>query len=95
MTDAGLVAEFVWTHPANHGKRTRAMARAIRFQARGGVLHRRTLARLGDRSLLWAGLHRPGASKVVYSYGPDVFACPDSESHAPLWAPQALREVSR
>ncbi len=71
MTDARLVAKFVWTHPANHGKRTHALARAILFQARGRVLHRRTLARLGDRSLLWAGLHRPGASKVVYANPPD------------------------
>ena len=71
MTDARLVAKFVWTHPANQGKRTRALARAILFQTRGRVLHRRTLARLGDRSLLWAGLHRPGASKVVYANPPD------------------------
>ena len=71
MTDARLVAKFVWTHPSNQGKRARAMARAVRFQARGRVLHRRTLARLGDRSLLWAGLHRPGASKVVYANPPD------------------------
>ena len=71
MTDARLVTKFVWTHPANHGKRTRALARAVRFQVRGRVLHRRTLARLGDQSLLWAGLHRPGASKVVYANPPD------------------------
>ncbi len=71
MTDARLVAKFVWTHPSNQGKRARAVARAVRFQARGRVLHRRTLARLGDRSLLWAGLHRPGASKVVYANPPD------------------------
>ena len=35
------------------------------------MLRRRTLARLGDRSVLWAGLHRPGASKVVYANPPD------------------------
>lgn len=71
MTDMRLVAKFVWTHPANRGHRTRALARAIRFQARGRVLRRRTLAKLGDRSLLWAALHRPGASKVVYANPPD------------------------
>lgn len=63
--------KFVWTHPANHGNRIRALTRAARFQARGRVLHRRTLARLGDRSLLWAGLHRPGSSRVVYANPPD------------------------
>jgi FkbM family methyltransferase len=60
MTDVRLVTKFVWTHPANHGQRTRALARAVRFQAR-----------LGDRSVLWAGLHRAGASKVVYANPPD------------------------
>jgi FkbM family methyltransferase len=66
-----MVVKFVWTHPANAGGRARALLRAARFQARGRVLRRRTLARLGDRSRLWAGLHRPGASKVVYANPPD------------------------
>ena len=40
-------------------------------QVRARVLHRRTLARLGSRSGLWADLHRTAASKVVYANPPD------------------------
>jgi FkbM family methyltransferase len=35
------------------------------------LLHRRTIARLGDHSSIWADLHRTGASKVVYANPPD------------------------
>jgi FkbM family methyltransferase len=62
---------FVWDHPANTDQRTRALLRAVRFQVRGRVLHRRTLARLGDRSVIWADLHRNGASMVVYANPPN------------------------
>ncbi len=65
------VAQFIWTHPANRGQRFRVMARAMRFQARGRVLRKPTLARLGDRSRIWAVLHRTGASKVMYANPPD------------------------
>jgi FkbM family methyltransferase len=65
------VAKFVWEHPSNEGQRTRAMMRAASFQVRGRVLHRRTLARLGQRSRIWADLHRTGASRVVYANPPD------------------------
>jgi FkbM family methyltransferase len=71
MTETKNVVKFVWTHPANKGRRAQAVARAVRFQARSRLLHRRTLARLGERSYLWAGLHRPGASRVVYGNPPD------------------------
>ena len=69
--DAKNVVKFVWEHPSNEGERTRALLRAARFQARGRILHRRTLARLGERSLIWADLHRTGASRVVYANPPD------------------------
>src|ERR1700735_3017077 len=65
------VAKFVWEHPSNEGQRTRAMMRAASFQVRGRVLHRRTLARLGRESMIWADLHRTGASRVVYANPPD------------------------
>ena len=65
------VARFAWTHPANEGQRARALLRFARFQARGRLLHRRTLARLGDRSSIWAGLHRGAPSKVVCANPPD------------------------
>jgi FkbM family methyltransferase len=71
ISDSAHVLKFVWEHPANEGARARALIRAIRFQVSGRVLHRRTLARLGDRSSIWADLHRTGASKVVYANPPD------------------------
>jgi FkbM family methyltransferase len=69
--DAKNVVKFVWEHPANEGRRSRAVLRAIGFQVRGRVLHRRTLAHLGEKSLMWADLHRTGASRIVYANPPD------------------------
>jgi FkbM family methyltransferase len=65
------IATFIWTHPANEGKRARALLRAASFQVRARLVHRRTLARLGDRSKVWADLHRTAAAKVVYANPPD------------------------
>jgi FkbM family methyltransferase len=65
------VLKFVWKHPANERARARALIRAVRFQAFGRVLRRRTLARIGARSRVWAEVHRTGASKVVYANPPD------------------------
>jgi len=65
------VVHFILTHPANEGERVSALFRSARFQARGRVLRRRTLARLGERSAIWAELHRQAASKVVYANPPD------------------------
>src|SRR5271167_1724869 len=64
---AKKVVKFVWEHPSNEGERTRALLRAAGFQFRGRVLHRRTLARIGEKSVIWADLHRTGASRVVYA----------------------------
>jgi FkbM family methyltransferase len=66
-----MVVGFVWKHPSNKGRRTRAVLRAAGFQVRGRVLHRRTLARLGEKSVIWADLHRTGASRIVYANPPD------------------------
>jgi FkbM family methyltransferase len=71
VSDSASVLRFVWEHPANEGARVRALVRAVRFQASGRLLRRRTLARLGDRSSIWAELHRTAASKVVYANPPD------------------------
>ena len=57
--------------PLKRGGRARALLRFARFQARGRLLHRRTLARLGERSSIWAGLHRYSASQVVCANPPD------------------------
>lgn len=69
--DAKNVVKFVWEHPSNEGERTRALLRAAGFQVRGRVLQRRTLAHIGEKSVIWADLHRTGASRVVYANPPD------------------------
>jgi FkbM family methyltransferase len=71
MSDSVGLLKFVWNHPANEGARARALIRSVRFQVSGRLLHRRTIARLGRRSSIWADLHRHGASKVVYANPPD------------------------
>jgi FkbM family methyltransferase len=65
------IAAFIWTHPANERQRARSLLRALAFQFRARFLRQRTLARLGQRSRLWADLHRTAASKVVYANPPD------------------------
>jgi FkbM family methyltransferase len=71
VRDVRNVVKFVWTHPANERRRARALLRAVVFQSRGRVLRRRTLARLGRQSSVWADLHRTAASKAVYANPPD------------------------
>jgi len=71
LSNAKSVVKFIWTHPSNQGQRARALFRAARFQARGRLLRRRTLAKLGQRSSIWAELHRTAASKTVYANPPD------------------------
>ncbi|MGI8449955.1 MAG: FkbM family methyltransferase [Streptosporangiaceae bacterium] len=71
VATAWSVAKHVWEHPANEGRRVRALTRAARFQLRGRVLGRPTLAQLGDRSRVWAYLHRTGASRIIYGNPPD------------------------
>lgn len=68
---ASSVVRVVLTHPANEGARVQAVFRAVRFQFRGRILRRPTLARLGDQSNIYAYLHRLGSSKVVYGNPPD------------------------
>jgi FkbM family methyltransferase len=65
------VVRYVWTHPSNAGQRTAALVRLVRYQARARLLHRRSIARLGDRSRLWVDLHRVGAALVMYANPPD------------------------
>lgn len=66
------VIRYVWDHPANVGHRRRALLRLGCYQAGARLLHRRAIARLGDRSRLWVDLHRTAASKVLYSNPPDL-----------------------
>jgi FkbM family methyltransferase len=65
------ILTFIWTHPGNEGARIRALMRAARYQVRARVFHQRTLARLGEHSYVWVGLHRSAASKIVYGNPPD------------------------
>ena len=41
---------FIWTHPANRGKRARKLLEALAFQARGRLLGKPTIAHIGTRS---------------------------------------------
>jgi len=68
---AGVV-RYVWGHPANSGRRVRAVLRAARYQAQARLLRRRAMARLGERSLLWVDPHRTAASMVLYANPPDL-----------------------
>ena len=65
------VVRYTWAHPANRGGRIQALARLARFQVRGRLLGRRTAARLGRHSKLWAYLHRWATLKVVCANPPD------------------------
>jgi FkbM family methyltransferase len=69
---ARAVVSYAWKHPANQGQRLQALARVARFQVRGRLLRQRTMARLGEKSLLWVDLHRTGASMVMYANPPDM-----------------------
>jgi FkbM family methyltransferase len=66
------VVSHVWGHPANSGRRLRAVARAVRYQALARLFHRRGVARLGERSRLWVDLHRTAAASVLYANPPDL-----------------------
>jgi FkbM family methyltransferase len=65
------VVRFTWNHPANRGKRLKSLARAARFQVRGRLLGKRSITRLGERSVIWSQLHRTASSKAVYANPPD------------------------
>jgi FkbM family methyltransferase len=68
---AGVIG-YVWRHPANSGRRGRALLRAVRYQAQGRLLRRRGVARLGERSRLWVDLHRTSAAMAMYANPPDL-----------------------
>jgi FkbM family methyltransferase len=66
------IVSYVWGHPANSGRRVRAVRRAVWYQAAARLLHRRGMARLGERSRLWVDLHRTSAALVLYANPPDL-----------------------
>ena len=69
--NAPYVMRLVWTHPANDGARAQAIFRVASFQLRGRIFRRPTLTRIGDKSSVWASLHRPSTSMIVYGNPPD------------------------
>ena len=68
---AGVI-RYVWTHPANRSQRGRALLRAAGYQARTGLLRRRAVARLGEKSRLWVDRHRTAAAMAMYANPPDL-----------------------
>jgi FkbM family methyltransferase len=71
LRDAFGALHFIWAHPANQSHKVRALATAVRFQLRGRILGKRTVATIGERSRMWAELHWNAASKVAYANPPD------------------------
>jgi FkbM family methyltransferase len=72
LSATASVLRYVWNHPANSGQRLRALLRAGSYQAQARLLHRRGLARLGERSRLWVDLHRVSAAMALYANPPDL-----------------------
>jgi FkbM family methyltransferase len=62
---------WIWANPSNEGKQIRALLRVLRFQFRGWVLRRPTLAKIGDRSSIWAYVDRMATFRVVCANPPD------------------------
>lgn len=71
LGDGVRLLEWIWDHPANRSHRIRALARAISFQARGRLLKKPTLARIGRTAFMEVQLHATGASKALYANPPD------------------------
>lgn len=66
---------LAWTHPANRGRASSRVGGCLRlgrlwFRAR--VLRRRTIAAIGDRSVMWADPSRWATLKAVCANPPDV-----------------------
>lgn len=70
VAQAREVLKYIWTHPANNGKRLPATMRAVAYQARARS-GRRTMATLGEQARIWVDLHFTSASSVVYANPPD------------------------
>jgi FkbM family methyltransferase len=50
---AQFLASFIWSHPANRGKRIRAVCRSVAFEATSRTLRTPKIFEMGD-SLMWA-----------------------------------------
>jgi FkbM family methyltransferase len=67
---AWQVLSFVWTHPANRGRRWRSLARSIRFQVRGR-LGRATMTTVGRRGRMLVWRHDAAGARSLYANPPD------------------------
>lgn len=67
-----MVLSFIWLHPANRGRRGRALARAMRFHVRARLRRRRMITLLGERSRVWAEKGYPSSTRAVYANPPDL-----------------------
>ncbi len=70
LVTAGQVLRFVWTHPANRGRRARALVQALAYQlkARRGEV---VVAHLGRTSVIEVHRGSHSASSCVYANPPD------------------------
>lgn len=71
LREGANLFQWIWHHPANRGHRLAALCRATEYQARGRILKKPTIARLGRKTLIEVQLHAYGASKAVYANPPD------------------------
>src|SRR2546421_326795 len=60
----------MWHHPANRGRRLRKLIEATLFQARGRLLGKPSLARLGEY-YLWADVRMSSSKRALYANPPD------------------------
>lgn len=70
LTAMVSVPRSVFRHPANRGRRFRAVFRAVAFQVRGRM-GRRTITPIGANTRMWAVLHHAASSAVLYANPPD------------------------
>lgn len=71
LSEPAMVLRFVWSHPANRGRRLRVLLRAVRFQALARLRGQRTIATVGEKSRLWAELGFRSSTRAVYANPPD------------------------
>src|SRR5947207_10139985 len=67
---ANDVLPWMWHHPANRRHRLRKLIEATIFQARGRLLGKPTLARLGEY-YLWADVGMSSSKRALYANPPD------------------------
>lgn len=71
LTTVRSVLGYIWCHPANRGRRIRAIVRAFGFQVKGRLFHHPSIARVGTDGKILCHLHSSGASSVLYANPPD------------------------